>query len=464
MLRLPPPPPLLLPAEMRAAEAAAIAAGTPALQLMERASAAAAAAVMAVLPKRRALVLAGPGNNGGDGYGVALRLRDMGVEVQVAALSPPRGEPAQTMAAQWDEPVLPLTAATPAPLVIDALFGTGLDRSMPNEACAALARLASGGVVAALDIVSNIDAATGAALGPVVPAALTIAFGAAKPGHLLGAGATTSGRLVTADIGIALPDVLLGRVVRPVRVPLPLGTHKYSRGALLVVEGGEGQGGAARLAALAALRVGAGLVTLIGPEGRLPADAIMHRGDEEGAALLADPRVGAVVIGPGLAEGTRGREWLARLLGERVPLVLDAGALALLTPERLRAATAPLVLTPHEGEFRALFGPIGADRLAAVRAAANAAQAVVLLKGAQTLIAAPGGRVLINDHASPWLATAGSGDVLAGVIASLIAQGMAGFEAAAAAAWVHGEAGRRGGSGLIADDLPSLVGAVLADL
>ncbi len=462
MLSLPPPAPLPTPEEMRAAEGTAIAAGTPALRLMERAASAATLAIMAFAPKRHALVLVGPGNNGGDGYGVAVALAAAGVSVEVAALAPPRGEPAQTMAARWTGPVVTLEAARQAPLVIDALFGTGLARAMPAAATEALARLAPHAMVVALDIVSNIDAATGAALGPVQPAAMTVAFGAAKPGHLLADGARVTGRLVTADIGIAIPATRLGRVLRPGRAPLAADLHKYRRGHVLVVEG-EGSG-AARLAALAALRSGAGLVTLTGPDSRLPADAIMHRTDDEGSALLDDPRCGAVVCGPGLADTRRGRGWLERLLAGNVPVVLDAGALALATPAMLAAATAPLVLTPHEGEFETLFGSLGPDRLAAVRAAAAASGAVVLLKGPQTLIAAPDGRVLINDHASAWLATAGSGDVLAGLIASLIAQGQPGLEAAATAAWLHGDAGRRGGPGLIADDLPGLVAAAIAAL
>jgi hydroxyethylthiazole kinase-like uncharacterized protein yjeF len=462
MLVLPPPLPLLTPDAMRAAEARAISAGTAALVLMERASAAAAAAILAFSPKAHALVLAGPGNNGGDGYGVALALAAAGIEVEVAALAPAKGEPAQTMAARWTGSVTTLDAARPAPLVIDALFGTGQNRAMPQAATTALARLAPGAVLAALDIVSNIDAATGAALGPAQPAALTIAFGAAKPGHMLGAGAQATGRLVTADIGIDVAGSSLGRVPRPLRQPLAADIHKYARGHVLVVQGESS--GAARLAALAALRAGAGLVTLIGPDSRLPADAIMHRTDAEGLAMLADPRVGAVVLGPGLAANERSQAWLARLLGSTRPVVLDAGALALTSPEALHAATAPLVLTPHEGEFRRLFGALADDRISALRAAAAAAGAVVLLKGPQTLIAAPDGRLLVNDHATPWLATAGSGDVLAGIIASLIAQGQPAFEAAATAAWLHGDAGRRGGPGLIADDLPALLAACLAAL
>ena len=459
MLHLPPAPPLLSPAQMRAAEAEAIANGTPALRLMERASHAAVAAIMAFAPRRHALVLAGPGNNGGDGYGVALALAAAGVHVEVAALAPPARSPAADMAARWTGPVLALDEAGPAPLIIDALFGTGQDRPMPEAAVKALARLAPGATLVALDIVSNLDAGTGEILGPVQPADLTISFGAAKPGHVLGHGPALTGRLVTADIGLALPDTGLALVPRPRRLPLARTLHKHARGGVLVIGGT--RAGAARLAASAALRGGAGLVTLIGPDDRLPLDAVMHRPDEEGRALLADPRTRAIVAGPGLEDSTRTRNWLARLLASEVPLVLDAGALALLTPEMLASAHAPRVLTPHDGEFRALFGKAGPDRVTAVRAAAARTGAVVLLKGPHTLIGTPDGRVLVNTHAGPALATAGSGDVLAGLIAALVAQGQPLFEAAAAAAWLHGEAGLSSPAGLVADDLPALIAAAL---
>ncbi len=458
-------PPLLGAAAMRAAEAAAIESGVPALRLMERASAAATAAILAALPSRSALVLCGPGNNGGDGYGVALGLRAAGVATQVAAFAPPQAEPAATMAARWDGPVLSLSDAGSAPLIVDALFGTGLGRQLPAEASAVLERLAGcASAVAALDISSGIEADSGAALGPALAADLTIAFGAAKYGHVQGQGARLRGRLVIADIGLDLgssPHCLVGR---PRRQLLPAESHKYTRGHVLVVAGEARHGGAAGLAALAALRVGAGLVTLIGPTGQPPALALMRRSDSHGEALLADPRTRAVLIGPGLGVAERSRRWMARLMDTGLPLVLDAGALALVDPGRMLAREAPLVLTPHEGEFRALFGDLGENRIGAVQAAASASGATVLLKGPETIIAAPDGRLQVNLHAPADLATAGSGDVLAGIIAGLLGQGMSGFEAAAAAAWLHGEAARRHGPGLIADDLPGLLPAVLAAL
>uniref|UniRef100_UPI0013DD7695 NAD(P)H-hydrate dehydratase n=1 Tax=Sandarakinorhabdus rubra TaxID=2672568 RepID=UPI0013DD7695 len=212
---------------------------------------------------------------------------------------------------------------------------------------------------------------------------------------------------------------------------------------------------------LAALRIGAGLVTLAGDGGALPALALMRRCDAAALPLLDDPRLKSVVIGPGLATDARAQDLLRRLRDGQRPLVIDAGALALLDGGALGC---PAVLTPHEGEFIRLFGGIGVDRIAAVQAAARQVGAVVLLKGASSIIAGPDGRVAINAHASPWLATAGSGDVLAGMIGGLLAQGLDPFAAAQAAAWLHGEAGRRLGPGGIADDLVALIPAVLASL
>lgn len=468
MLSLPPGLPIVTAAAMRAAEARAIEAGTPALQLMERAAAAAVDAIMAHIPAGRALVLCGPGNNGGDGYAVASGLRARGVAVSIAALGKPARGAAATMAKRWGDPVLPLSEAQPAPLIVDALFGTGLSRPLPDEASAVFARLAGHGHghrnVAALDIASGIDADTGAALSPPLIPHLTIAFGAAKRGHAQGAGAHATGRLVVADIGLAAIDTRTSFNARPRLCRLDPESHKYARGHFLVIENDDPHGGAARLSALAALRSGAGLVTLVGPANPPAALAIMQRDDDEAERLLLDPRTSVIVLGPGLADTPRAQAWIFRLLPDEIPLVLDGGALALVTPQTLSEAAAPLVLTPHEGEFTHLFGPIGPCRIDAVLAAADAAQAVVLLKGPQTIIAAPWGEVRVNSHATAHLASAGTGDVLAGLVGGLIAQGLNGFDAAAIAAWLHGEAGRRGGAGLIADDLPALLPSILATL
>lgn len=457
-------PPLLAAAAMRDAEIAAIAAGTSALALMERAAAGAARAILAYAPARRATILCGPGNNGGDGYGIALQLAAAGVKATVAADAPPAAEPAAVMARRWHDAggaVVPLAEAPPAPLIIDALYGIGLSRPLPDGVQAAIDRLRGVGRVVAIDIASGLHADTGLAQGQPLGADLTVAFGAAKPGHVLGDGAALSGRLAVVDIGVPLASDL--RLTAPPRLVGPAtGAHKYARGWVMMVEGTSGHGGAAGLTGLAALRCGAGLVTLAGEAGgRAPALALMRRSDEEAAALLADPRMGAVVIGPGMEAGPRARGWLRRLQWAGRPTVIDAGALRLLDGGQIGL---PAVLTPHDGEFSQLFGPPGADRLAATRAAAAQSNAVVLLKGPATIIAAPDGRAAINAHAAPWLATAGSGDVLAGMIGALLAQGHPLFEAACAAAWLHGEAGRRLGPGGIADDLVASLPAVLAAL
>lgn len=458
-------PILPTPDAMRAAEARAIAAGTPALRLMARAAAAAAMAIDRFVPGRPALVLCGPGNNGGDGYAVAALLRARGRSVRVAASAPARGNPAAIMAARWDGAIEPLEQAAPAPLIIDALFGTGLQRPLTGPVQVVLDRLRScGATVVAIDVPSGIDALTGACLGQPLAADLTVCFGAMKRGQVQQAGRALSGRIVVADIGVDFPDNGARLVPAPVRQPLPGDTHKYRRGAVLVIEGAPEHGGAAQLTALGALRSGAGLVTLVGPGCTQPAAAIMRRNDAEGVVMLTDPRIGAVAIGPGLVADQRCRDWVYRLLAGTVPLVLDAGALTALPSTKFAHARAPRILTPHDGEFTRFFGAIGPDRVAAASAAASASGSVIVLKGAETIIAAPDGRIGINLHAAPWLATAGSGDVLTGIIAALLAQGLALFDAARAGVWLHGDAGRRGGPGMIADDLPGLMPDVLAAL
>lgn len=452
-------------AEMRAAEAATIAGGVSASMLMDRAAAAATRAILQFAPARSALVLCGPGNNGGDGFGVAARLRAAGVEVQVAAMAMPQAQPAADFAARWAGPIVSFADAIPAGLIVDALFGTGLTRPLAAEVQALLDRLrAHRRTVVALDIPSGIDSDTGAALGEPLAADLTVAFAARKRGHLMGDGRRASGRLVVADIGIDLEASQVRQVAMPQWQPLADDIHKYQRGGVLVIAGAAQ--GAAQLTALAALRSGAGAVTLAGSQQRPPADAIMMASDDEALALLGSAKIRAVAFGPGLADAQRSRDWLLRLLGGVTPLVLDAGALALFAgPQDLFGiAVAPLVLTPHAGEFSRLFGPPGPDPVAAVRAAAIVTGGVVLLKGRETIIAAPDGRVAINTHATPWLATAGSGDALTGIIAALLAQGLTPFEAAQAGAWLHGDAGLRGGAGMIADDIPRLLPLVLADL
>ena len=452
---------LVTPEQTAAADQAAVALGRPVAWLMENAGRAVARAVRARLRPCRTLVLCGPGNNGGDGAVAARHLAAAGWPVRVALLAPPRGD-AAVAAARWRGPRAPFTPeeAARAELVVDAVFGAGLARDL-DAAVADVLRAARR--LVAVDVPSGLDGATGLARGYAPQADLTVTFFRLKPGHLLLPGRTLCGETVLADIG--LPDAALPDGVRtfrnhpslwPLPVPDPSG-HKYSRGHVTVL-GGPAMTGAARLAAAAARRAGAGMVTIAAT-----AAADIYRAGEPGvivderpvADLLADPRRNAWVCGPGLGAAASAAA-LPALLAAGRPVVVDADALTLCAgaPERLRGAA---VLTPHAGEFARIFGPPGPDRLASVRAAAALTGAVVLLKGADTIVAAPDGRAVVNDNAPPWLATAGAGDVLAGIIAALLGQGMPAWEAAAAAAWLHGAAATQAGPGLIAEDLPALL-------
>ena len=465
-----PAPELLTPAEMARADALAAAAGIPTLRLMEAAGRAVALAARRRIRPCRTLVLAGPGNNGGDGYVAARLLEAAGWPVSVAALAPPRpGSDAAAMAARWRGPMVPFAAAEAARagLVVDAVFGAGLARPVDGLAAEVLA--ACRGPVLAVDTPSGLDGATGQVMGYAPRAALTVTFFRLKPGHLLLPGRDLCGETLLADIG--LPAGILGAVAprawRNVpglwRLPrLDAGSHKYTRGHLTIAAGAA-MTGAARLAAGAAHRAGAGLVTLRAPDA---AAATLYRTTEPGSlvteapveALLEDPRRDTWLIGPGLEPGEATRDALRRVIAAGRRLVADAGALTAAegAPELLRGAA---ILTPHAGEFARVFGPVGPDKPAAARRAAALTGAVVLLKGADTVVAAPDGRVIINDNAPPTLATGGTGDVLAGTIAALLAQGMPAFEAAAAGAWLQGEAARRHGPGLLAEDLITLLPA-----
>lgn len=461
---------LLTPEEMGRADAAAIASGIPGEQLMEAAGRAVARAAQRRFRPCRTLVLAGPGNNGGDGYVAARLLEQAGWPVAVAALAPPRpGSDAAAAAARWHGRMAPFTPAEAAraELVIDAVFGAGLARPVDGLVAETLAALTA--PVLAVDVPSGLDGATGQVRGLAPQAALTVTFFRLKPGHLLLPGREICGKTVCAEIG--LPAAVLAAVQPRCWENAPglwcppelgLAAHKYSRGHVTMAAGA-GMTGAARLAAAGARRAGAGLVTLVAPD-RTTGD-VLRAGDPGVivteapiATLLEDPRRRVWVLGPGLPGEAGSLALFDAVLAGGRQVVADAGLLAAAAgaPERLRGAA---VLTPHIGEFTRLFGPPGEDRLAAVRQAAVLTGAVVLLKGPDTVIADPDGRAAINRHAPPFLATAGSGDVLAGVIAGLLANGMRGFEAASAAAWLHGEAGFRCGPGLLAEDLPSALPA-----
>jgi hydroxyethylthiazole kinase-like uncharacterized protein yjeF len=498
-------PELLTPAEMAEADRFTIAAGTPGIVLMERAGAAVAAQAARMAPSRgRIAVLCGPGGNGGDGFIAARLLESWGYRVELALLGERarmRGDPALA-AASWRGPVHAAEgfAFAGADLVIDALYGAGLSRDIDGvalhcvEAINAVAR--SGRPVLSVDTPSGVDGATGRVRGAAVEASAIITFFRLKPGHLLLPGRALCGRLVLADIGIkegALAAIAPKAFVnapalwRGVAPRLDAFAHKYTRGAALIVSGPAHRTGAARMAARAALRAGAGLATIASPPDAVAANSAQSTAvmvapfsDLAGfARLLADPRRNAALIGPGAGIGEATRGLVAAALTEPSAgpraIVLDAdaltsfagdaGGLAALIGREGRAT----LVTPHEGEFARLFRGRHEvldqpSKLAQARAAAAALGAVVVLKGADTVVAAPDGRAAIGFDLPPTLATAGSGDVLAGLACGLLAQRMPVFEAAAAAVWLHGAAARALGPGLIAEDLIEALPGVLRAL
>lgn len=493
---------LLTPTEMARADKAAIAAGTSGLVLMERAGRAVADAVSRrARPGQAILVLCGPGNNGGDGFVAARLLRERGFAVTLA-LSVDRAAmkgDAGAMARAWTGEVMPISSAGPerAAVVIDALFGAGLDRPLTGEVAALAHRVnASEASVIAVDVPSGLSGETGRADGPVIEADETVTFFRLKPGHLLHPGRGLCGVVTLADIGItaeaAFGDgALEARTFRNApglwHAAWPnhaVDTHKYKRGAVLVLAGGLAGVGAPRLGARAALRIGAGLVTIACRPEALAAhaargpDALIQRAVASAAdieILLAEKRLGAVLVGPALGLDEAAREAVLAALHSDVPAVFDADALTLLAAETtsinswITRRGAACVLTPHEGEFERLFASspdvmTAPSKLERARRASAATGAVVVLKGPDSIIAAPGGKAAINTTGSPALATAGSGDVLAGLIAGLLAQGMPAFQAACAAVWLHGKAAERLGRGLIADDLPEAILPALSEL
>ena len=427
--------------------------GTSAYALMERAGHTVAEAVRRLGNGAPVLVLCGPGNNGGDGYVVATALARHGIATRVTASAEPMTDAACEARRGWQGPVEALRAATPAPVLVDALFGTGLSRPLAGDVSDALAQLTrAAGLSIAVDVPSGVGTDDGALLGLTSPFDLTLALGAAKPAHVLQPSAQYCGLVRILDIGIAVASK--AQVLRrPAMSPPPTGAHKYTRGMVAIVAGT--MPGASELAAVAALRAGAGYALLLGEGDHNAPHAIVRAPWRPDA--LADPRINVVLIGPGLGrDGEAARRLDAAIHIDRA-LVIDGDALHLLDTDRLsRVArrSAPTILTPHAGEFAALFGKTGGSKAVAAQCAAQQSGAYVVFKGADTVIAAPDGRLCFAECASSWLSTAGTGDVLAGAISAMVAGDRGDMmEQIGAGVWLHAEAARLLGSAFIADDL-----------
>jgi NAD(P)H-hydrate epimerase len=435
---------LLTAEQSRAADSAAIASGASESLLMEKAGKAVADTVCEQFTPCAVLIVCGRGNNGGDGRIVERLLKQ-------------RGWKATAVTVEEFSPELLKSHA----LIVDAIFGTGLNRAIEGKAKDAITAInASNLPIVAIDIASGVNATSGEIMGAAIHAQHTVTFVRPKPGHLLLPGKAHTGELHVYDIGISgdtiTPDHFLNvPALWKHAFPFPaIDAHKYSRGHALVIGGGIATTGATRLSAMAALRSGAGLVSVACTPETLPTyaatlTAVMTKPVKKPVdleVLLEDKLFTAALIGPGCGVNETTREQTLRILSHKKPCVVDADAISVFqaNPKSLFSAIAgPVVLTPHEVE------------------AAKEGKAVIALKGNDTVIAAPDGRIAINANAPPWLATAGSGDVLAGMITGLLAQNMPAFEAACAAVWLHGEAASHFGPGLIAEDLPDTLPAVL---
>jgi hydroxyethylthiazole kinase-like uncharacterized protein yjeF len=489
---------ILTAAEMQRADQLTVAGGVASFALMQAAGLAVADAASDMAEEGAILVVAGRGNNGGDGFVAAAELAARGREVHLVLLcdrATLKGD-AAVAAGLWEGAVLPCVPSSigsPA-LIIDALFGTGLDRPVKGDPLAMIQAINASGIpVLSIDLPSGIHGTSGAEMGAAVQARETVTFFRPKTGHLLLPGRVNCGRLRVVDIGIG-PEVLAE--IGPgtfenipdlwaSSFPVPrMAGHKYVRGHAVVVSGDIAATGAARLAARSAIRAGAGLVTVASPRDALAVNAaaltaVMVRAidtPDEFSEMIGDSRINACVIGPGAGVGARTRAFVLALIAAERSCVLDADALTSFAeaPELLfdairDAAGRHLVLTPHDGEFSKVFSGLEGkaevrSKLERVRDAAVRCGAVVLLKGADTVVASPDGRASIAANAPPWLATAGSGDVLAGIIGGLLAQSVPAFEAACIGVWLHGETGAEAGPGLISEDLPEVMPAVFRRL
>jgi hydroxyethylthiazole kinase-like uncharacterized protein yjeF len=485
---------LLTAEEMGRADRLAMDGGVPGATLMENAGRAVAEEVARRYPDQETVVvLCGPGNNGGDGFVAARHLEQRGYKVRLGFDGDPTRLPADAaaMAKRFTGRRVPLhpNILAGADVVVDALFGAGLARPIEGQVAHLVDGVnASGLAVVAVDVPSGVDGTTGEVKGAAIRAVATVTFFRLKPGHVLLPGRILCGEVSLADIGI--PDSVLAEIAPKTFVNEPAmwlahypwpkdESHKYARGHAVVVSGPIYSTGAARLAARGALRAGAGLVTVASPRDALQVNAaqltaIMVREADDARALkamLADPRKNAVLIGPGVGVGERTKEMIMTALNSSAAVVLDADALTSFAddPRSLFAAIAArpasVVFTPHDGEFARLFGDLASvPKLERARQAASRSGAIIALKGADTVVAAPDGRASINATTSPWLATAGTGDVLAGMILGLLAQAMPAFEGTSAAVWLHGAAAKEFGAGLIAEDVPEMLPKVLRSL
>lgn len=517
---------LLTTEEMSRADRRAVELGVPSLTLMENAGTAVADAAWAHLqPGDKVSVLCGPGNNGGDGFVAARLLAERGCNVEVALLGDKNvlSGDAAAMAARWQGDIAPLTptnVASDAKVIIDAIFGAGLSRDIDGELARTFEKInarQTETACIAVDVPSGLDGNTGAERGIAVRADKTVTFACLKPAHVLLPGRSLCGRTTVADIGIpehVLPEVgsqvsaIGGEDAGWVAQKFPwrqVTTHKYAHGHAVVMSGPALRSGAARLAARGALRSGAGLVTIASPPSALPENAahltaimlVPCANPRAVSEILSDTRKNTILIGPGAGVTDEMAALVLAALGSSAAVVLDADALTSFADHRngeaeegrvgfgftarteKRARTAaelfdaihaqpkrPVVMTPHDGEFGRLFPDLAEQpsKLERARAAAAQSDAVVILKGADTVIAAPDGRAAVNTNAPPWLATAGSGDVLAGFVTGLLAQRMSAFDAAILAVWLHGECARQLGPGLIAEDLPEFLPGILGKL
>lgn len=453
--------PILTAAEMRAAEEEVIAAGSSVTELMERAGAGIAEAVRRLAGGTSVLILCGPGNNGGDGYVAARVLAAAGLNVRVAATGEPSTPDAIAACQKWGGKLESLDDAEPAPILIDALFGTGLKRPLEPSVAGSLSRLTERARLSiAVDLPSGVATDTGDVLG-AARADITLALGAVKPAHVLEPAASPCGAVRLLDIGVRASGNT-SAIARPrLAAPAP-NAHKYSRGMVVVVGGV--MPGAAALATEAAMRAGAGYGLLLADE--TPAGsphALVRRPWSDDA--LDEERIGAVVVGPGLGRDEAARHKLARAVDSDHPLVIDGDAIHLLDGRGFGDRKAVTVLTPHAGEFAVAFGSWSGSKIDAARTAAERSGAYVVFKGADTVIAAPDGTVVVASRGPSWLSTAGTGDVLAGAVGAMLAGGGASpIDSAAAGVWLHAEAARRLGGAFIADDLMHELSAVRAAL